>query len=262
MKHTCPPTELEDGTRIHRKLLFFFLPLVTWLPQGALSAIVLNQIGPLSPFDSSQLPPPGPSQIFTDFPASSCAVIEDFSVTADALRVTQVSALMRAQGGFQRFEDVLAYRLDIFSDANLAGSNLAGDVGSVLIPAGAGASVTQIIDASGNHEFGLVVLNVDVPLRLAGIYWVGVSPVAANSVAGQFFLQTSKTDTSGTANARLANPGLGLGAGALSILDSHFAYAVTAEEAIPEPGVLALAFLGAGCWLFQRTRRSPSPTLN
>jgi hypothetical protein len=245
-----------------RTLLVPLVGLTCGFPQASHGAVVLDQIGSLSTFDSSQHPPPSPSQIFTDFPDSSCAVLEDFSVTSGELRVTQVSALLQVQGGFARFQDIIGYHVNFFSDVNLAGSSLAGDVGSIHIPAGAGASVTQITDASGNHDFGLLVIDVDVPLRLAGTFWVGVSPVAANSVAGQFFLQTSTTGTSGAANARLANPGLGLGAGALSILDSHFAYAVTVEDAIPEPGVLALAFLGAGCWLFQRTRRSPSPSLN
>ena len=234
-------------------MLISFTCLACGFPQGATGAVVFDQIGGLSPIDSSLLPPPSPSQIFTDFPDFNCTVLEDFSVTSGELRITQVSVLFRAQEGFLKFQDIQSYYLNFFSDVELAGSGLAGDVRSVSIPAGASASVTQVTDTSGAHEFGLVVLDVDVPLPSAGNYWVGVSPVAANSVAGQFFVQTTTTGTSGPANARLANPGLGLGAGALSIPGNHYAYAVAA---VPEPGVLSLWILGAGWWLSRRQRKT------
>ncbi len=56
---------------------------------------------------------------------------------------------------------------------------------SVVIPAGSGAAVTQIIDATGPYEYGLVSLNVDIPLPSAGNYWVGVSP--KSTVSNEYF---------------------------------------------------------------------------
>jgi hypothetical protein len=260
MKKTVPPLISAYDTigTPHgwtRSLLIPLACLACGFPQAAPGAVVMDQTGGLSPIDSSLLPPPGASQIFTDFPDFNCTVLEDFSVTSGELRITQVSVLFRAQEGFLKFQDIQSYYLNFFSDVELAGSGLAGDVRSVSIPAGASASVTQVTDTSGAHEFGLVVLDVDVPLPSAGNYWVGVSPVAANSVAGQFFVQTTTTGTSGPANARLANPGLGLGAGALSIPGNHYAYAVTA---VPEPRAPAFWILGAIWWFSRRWRRSPS----
>jgi hypothetical protein len=230
---------------------FMLCGFACWLPQAAHGAVALDQIGDLSLFDSSLLPLASPSQIFTDFPDFNCTVVEDFSVNTDELRIRQVSVLFQAQGGFLKFQDIQAYYLNFFSDVNLAGSSLTGDVGSFYIPAGSAVSVTQVTDAGGGGEFGLVALTVDVPLPSAGNYWVGVSPVAAYSVAGQFFVQTTATGTADPANARLANPGLGLGAGALSIPGNHYAYSVAT---IPEPGVLSIWFLGAGWWLMRRQR--------
>lgn len=215
------------------------------------AAVVLNQVGDVALYDFELLPPPTPSQIFTDFPDFSCTVLEDFTVNSSGLRVIQVSVLFRAQAGFVAFQDVQGYQLSFFSDVNLATAALTGDAGYALVPPGPAASVTQIVDLSGNHEYGLVVLDVDVVLPSAGTYWVGVSPIAASSVAGQFFVQTSNQGITGDANARLANPGLGLGAGALSTPGSHYAYAVTA---VPEPGVLSLGAFGAVGWLFLRRR--------
>jgi hypothetical protein len=215
------------------------------------AAVVFNQIGDPALYDFALLPPPTPSQIFSDFPASNCTVLEDFTVTATQLRITQVSVLLRAQGGFISFQDVQGYRLNFFSDVNLAATSLVGDAGSIDISPGAAVSVTQVIDPGGNHEYGLVVLNVDVPLPSAGNYWVGVSPIAASTVAGQFFVQTTTHGTSGSANARLANPGEGLGAGTLSTPGNHYTYSVTA---VPEPATLAFWIIGSCCWLSRRQR--------
>jgi hypothetical protein len=227
--------------------------LACWLPQAAPGAVVIDQIGSLSPFDSSLLPPPSPSQIFTDFTDFNCSVLEDFSVTSGELRITRVSVLFRAQEGFLKFQDIQSYYVNFFSDVILAGTSLTGDVRSVSVPAGANASVTQVTDTSGAHEFGLVVLDVDVQLPSAGTYWVGVSPVASFTVAGQFYVQTTTTGTSGPANARFANPQEGHGVGALSTPGNHFAYTVTA---VPEPAVLSFWVLGAAWWLARRQRHA------
>ena len=151
----------------------------------------MDQIGDVGDYIFNDAPGPAPSQIFTDFPEYNCTVLEDFTVSSLQLRITQVSVLFRAQGGFIGFQDVQGYYLNFFNDVNLAASGLAGDAGSTVVPVGSGASVTQVIDAEGDHEYGLVSLNVDIPLPSAGNYWVGVSPVSASSTTGQFFLQLS-----------------------------------------------------------------------
>ena len=68
------------------------------LPGSA--AVLLNQIGDVNAYLFDSSPGPTPSQIFTDFPSYDCTVLEDFTLTATQLRITQVSVLFRAQGGF------------------------------------------------------------------------------------------------------------------------------------------------------------------
>jgi hypothetical protein len=224
------------------------------LPGSA--AVVLNQIGDVNAYLFDALPGPTPSQIFTDFPSYDCTVLEDFTLTGTELRITQVSVLFRAQGGFISFQDIQGYYLNFFSDPGLAATTLTGNVASFEITPGAGATVTQVIDGSGTYEYGLVSLNVDIAMPSAGNYWVGVSPKAPVS-SGQFLVMsngaTGTSVTPGNANGRLANPADGFGAGALTATNLDYAYTVII---VPEPNVSALWLIGAcgGLWLCRRAR--------
>lgn len=226
-------------------------------PCVAEAAVVMNQIGNVSVYELASIPPPTPSQVFTDFPDSNCTVLEDFTVSASQLKILQVSALFRAQAGFAAFQDVEGYQLNIFSDPSQAGISLAGDVKSVYFPAHTGVSVTEVGNAAPGH--GLVTLETAVDLPAAGTYWLGISPVAANSVAGQFLLMHSGAGsqaTAGNSNARLANPGGELGQGTLTVLNADYAYSVTA---VPEPSAAGLAALGILAHLIRRHRRADAP---
>ena len=233
--------------------------LIGWSTSGVRAAVVHNQLGDPALYEFELLPPPTLSQIFTDFPDFSCTVLEDFEVDSSQLRITQVSVLFRAQAGFVGFASVSGYLLNFYSDVNLAAASLAGNAGSIEIPTGGAVTVTQVVDPGGNHEYGLVELDVDVVLPAAGTYWVGVSPVAASSVAGQFYVQTTTQGIAqgASANAKLANPGLGHGVGALSTPGNHYAYAVVA---VPEPGVLPFWLAGMGWWVVRRRRGGALPT--
>jgi hypothetical protein len=130
----------------------------------------------------------------------------------------------------------------------------------VVTPA-SGASVTRITDGSGTYEYGLVRLNVEVPMPSAGNYWVGISPAAPVS-SGQFFVMHGgafATATPGNANGRLANPADGFGAGTLTATNLDYAYTVII---VPEPNVSALWLIGifGGLWQHRRTRPgAPAP---
>lgn len=218
------------------------------------AAMVLDQIGNVSTYNLNAGSGPTPSQVFTDFPDFSSIVLEDFTVTADELEITDVAALFRAQGGFAKFGDVDGFALEIFSNPSLAATGLGGDVANLVFVAGSGTSVTQVMDSGGSFEYGLVSLETSVFLPGAGQYWIGVAPVAASSVAGQFRLMNSGASspvTPGGADARLANPGDGFGLGTLSIVNLDHAYSVTA---VPEPVSAALALAGCGM-LLRRKRR-------
>lgn len=218
------------------------------------AAFVIDQIGTVASYDLNSGPGPTPSQIFTDFPDYSCMVLEDFAVTAEQLEVTHVSALFRAQGGFVGFQSVNAYALSFFSDPALASVGLSGDIASLMVLSGAGVTVTPVIDGGGTHEYGLVSLNVNVLLPSAGQYWVGLSPVSASSVSGQFLLLNSGAAdpmSAGNAISRFANPGDGFGLGEISAINLDHAYSVTA---IPEPSFELLAIPCVFGWLYRRKR--------
>jgi len=99
-------------------------------------AFVLDQIGGSGSYNLNVGSGPTPSQIFTDFPDYSCAVLENFTVTSSELEITNVSALFRAQGGFIGFQSVSGYSLNFFSNPALASASLTGDVASLLLVAG------------------------------------------------------------------------------------------------------------------------------
>jgi hypothetical protein len=230
------------------------LALICSSPETCPAAVVLDQIGDLSGFDSSLLPPASPSQVYPDLVDFDTAVLEDFEVTANQLEIREISVLLRAQLGFTSFQDVTGYLLNIFSfnQINLAGAALVGDVTSLTLVPGSGVSLTQITDQSGSHEFGLLKLDLNVVLPSAGRYWLGVSPVAAyGGEERQFFVQAAPAGV-GPGDAKIANPGEGLGAGALFSPGNNFAYAVTA---VPEPASIAFGFLGFG-WFLTRRRRN------
>ena len=221
-------------------------------------AVVMNQIGNAAAYDFTAGSLPSPSQIFTDFANFDCAVLEDFTVDSSELGIGQVSGLFKAEGGFASFQDVDGFELNIFSDVNLAATSLTGNIASLVLVAGSGASVVQVIDSSGNGEYGLVNLNVNILLPSAGTYWLAISPKSLNAT-GQFLIPNGGASgdvTPGNANAMFANPGLGFGLGALSPLNLDYAYSVTA---VPEPGSVGLWF-SAGLGLCVRRRRGGRPS--
>ena len=220
------------------------------LSGSSTATIILNQIGDVDAYDF-EAAGPTPSQRFPDFASYDCAVLEDFSVDSAQRRITNVSALFQAQGGFVSFQGISGYFVDVFTDVNLAGASLTGDVINMEVYPGSGASVTQVIDPGGNNEYGLVSLDVDILLPAAGNYWISVEPVASLAT-GQFYLANSGATgavTPGNANAEFANPAEGFANGKLSDTGADYAYAITA---VPEPAVVALWAVGSFAWLCRR----------
>ena len=223
----------------------------TMMSGSVMGALVMDQIGQADVYVRGLQPTL--SQIFADGPdyaAYDCMAIDDFTVSQSGLRVTNVSALFQAGGGFDMFQGVAGYQLSFFSVAAAAGNDLAGDLGSLLVLSGAGASVTQVHD-----DMAVVSLQVNITLPAAGTYWVGVSPVASTALVGNFYLQSSGAQgpvTPGNGNGMLANPGGGLGGGLLNLINVDYAYSITA---IPEPSAITLGLLGGlACFRRRRTR--------
>lgn len=217
-------------------------------------ALVLDQIGDPLAYDLELPAAPAISQIFTDFPDFSSMVIEDFNVASGGYEITRVSALFQAQAGFTAFQGVSGYALSIFSDPSLAASGLAGDVASLVVSAGSGASVTQIIDPDNTGEYGLVSLDVSVLLPVAGTYWVGVAPVSAVGVTGQFSVVhdgAAGSTLPGPAGSRWANPQDAFDLGTITTLTREFAYSVTA---VPEPSTTMLPLVSPALLLLRRRK--------
>jgi hypothetical protein len=224
----------------------------TSLSDSAAGAVVMDQIGDVNAYDLAA--PPTPSQIFTDSPSWDCMVIDDFTVDASELRITHVAGLLWAQAGFNSFQDVVAYQLSVFSSPANAATDLPGDVASLIVIAGSGASVAQV----NGGDYGLVSLNVNLSLLSAGTYWVGISPLAADSIAGRFYVQNSGAQgliMPGNQDGQFANPDDGLGYGVLKLMKVDYAYAVTA---VPEPAAITLCILGGCGWLCRRQRVHPA----
>lgn len=239
-----------NTSRIPPAFVALFLSAAVF-PCTARATVVLDLIGDVSAYTFAG-PDPVPSQMFTDYPAYNCAVLEDFTVSSSERVISTVSIVFLAQGGFEQFQNVTHFEMNIYSAPARAGESLSGDVASQWFAAGA---ITRVTDPTGSGEFGKVDLNVNIALPAAGTYWLGVSPQSPVAVTGQFLVANANPSAPGPrhANATLANPGLGFGIGALSILDGSYAYAVTV---VPEPGTLTLCLLGSVA-LLRRHRPPP-----
>lgn len=223
------------------------------LIHSAESAVVLDQIGNASAYILGPGLASAPSQIVSDFPASSSMVLDDFTVSTAGLRISSISGLFRAENGFAKFSNLTAYSIAIFSAPGLAATSLTGDIANLQVMAGSGVSVALITGPPGSFDYGLVSLAVDIPLATAGTYWLGIAP-QTNSTIGDFRLLSNGAHVPvppGNSDAKLANPGLELGAGALSSLGTDSAYAVAI---IPEPAAGFLCVIGSMGFFLRRRR--------
>ncbi len=175
-------------------------------------------------------------------------VLEDFDADSTELKITRISAVFRAEAGFATFQQVSAYQVSIFSNLSVSNGTLLGDVASLQVAAGSGVSLSQLVDASGDHDYGRVDLDLEISLPAAGHYWVGVAPLSDST--RQFYLTASGPAVSGGQNAWLANPDDGYGLGVGAALNQDYSYSLTA---VPEPTSSAVA-LAALLGLLQRRR--------
>lgn len=220
------------------------------------AAVVMDQIGVASSYvhDAEAFPPYAVSQFneagLEDFNALA---LDDFTLGSAGWQITGVEGLFQAAKGFSAFSTVAGYQVNIFSSVTLAASGLQGDVASLLVSAGSGASVSQI----NGGDLGLVSLELNLNLPNAGTYWIAIAPVVTNSEeSGTFYLQSGGAQgaiSPGNQNGHFANPGEGHGEGALTSAVLDYAYRVTA---VPEPAGSALAAIAAGMALLRRGRRS------
>jgi len=213
---------------------------------------LIDQIGDPTTFELADSVFPNVSQIFSDFPAFDSLVLEDFEIDGEDLTVRSVQVLFFAQNGFASFDLVSEYRLGFFDDPSLASDSLLGNVASVSLPS---LSEQVIVSRVGEGASGLVTLLGEWELPESGQYWVGVAPVAANSVAGQFFLANGGEGAmAGGANGIFVNPDEGFGQGTSQDVATDFAVLVSTER-IPEPNTVVFVSFFAALGLCSRRRK-------
>lgn len=242
--------------------ILFHYPIIStgWLAstilgtRDSMASVVLNPVADFSP-EELTASSVTPSQFYTDFPDYDCTVLESFTVSSAELRLIEISAIFRAQGGFESFRNVEGYALNFFSDPGLAVFSLTGDVASLHIVSGPGVSVTEVVEADPDHDYGLIRMSVEISLASEGTYWMGLSPISSLSATGQFVL-VGRPVAEGGSPSYFANPGEGFGLGPLSPLDTTHAYALAA---VPEPSSVGLVAAGAGSLLIRRRRTTATP---
>lgn len=219
------------------------------------AAVALDLIGNVDAYEFANLSIPLPSQVYPDFPANNCTVIEDFTAIGDPPRISTVQLLLFAQTGFVSFSKIDGYHINIYTSPTTAATGFQGDILSAFFPSSA-ASVTPVSDPASGDEYGLVSLPVELQLPAAGTFWIGISPQASYSTGGDFRLaaanSTGTTNSAGTANAIFTNPGGGFGIPGNSIQQDH-AVAI-AISVVPEPAAPALLLLAAGACCLSRKR--------
>ena len=182
----------------------------------------------------------------------SAAALDDFSVTASQLSLTQVQAFVIGFPGassFQGFNNIQNWEVDIYNSVAAGASNLTGNVASQVVAPGGVTLNTGY--ASSIQNSALLTIPVSITLPSAGTYWVSVIG-RMDSQFGQIGVGSSTSGTPGGNNGFIVNPGGGFGLTNNQQNEQvNFAYRVTA---VPEPASMAALALGAAALLRRRRK--------
>ncbi|HMS55987.1 MAG TPA: PEP-CTERM sorting domain-containing protein [Fimbriimonadaceae bacterium] len=187
--------------------------------------------------------------------AFDIAVADNFTTVVGGNNLTKVTAFLGLYGGtatVRNFNNITAYRVEIYSSTAAAGASLTGDAGSMTVAAGSASRNDLSATAS------LVTIPVSIALMENTNYLISVIPVMNfGGGFGQSAVWTTNngTGTPGDKNAIQANPGGGFGFGPTqtivsSGLNVDAGYQI---EAVPEPGTIAA--LGMGALVLLRRRK-------
>ena len=190
------------------------------------------------------------SNHYTDVPASSSVLVDDFIAPGSALTITNVTAAIMGFGGtFKSLANVTGWEVAIFTSVPTAATSISGNY-NATVPA-SGVTLTTPYDTTASS--GLVSIPVNITLPAAGTYYIAVEADNSLSANGEVavystqkgFLGTPAPFPAGGENDFDFNPNPGLFGSVITGETGDAAYRITAQAAaIPEPSTWALLGLG------------------
>lgn len=242
---------------VRRRHVAPLILLATAAAPSARAAFLLNQVGSSpSHFDGASA---SPSQEFeSGYSRFTSGVVDDFVAPTSQLYVTNVSAVLLGFNGMANYNAVSGYRVEVYSSASAATSDLYGDVGHAYVSP---SSVSLTVGYDASPYSALVSIPVDLQLGSAGKYFVSVIPIMAFVGNGQIGVYAS-TGFGGGNDAFVSNPGGGLGyANGVLALGGDAAYSVSTSSVspaspLPEPAMATLPAIAVGTLLARRPRRT------
>jgi hypothetical protein len=203
------------------------------------AVVIMDQIGPDPSFVQSQ-PAYASQQFEPSFSQFTIGALDDFVNTAATPTLDRVDAALLGFGGFVTYNNVTAWRVEIYSTPQMAALNLTGDIGSQTVAPG---GVTLTTPYTTDSVSALVSIPVSIAVG-AGTFYVAVIPVMNFTGDGQIGVSNGTfVGFPRGENAYQANPGGGFGFTLQQISPpTDLAYRI---DAVPEPPPWAMMTMGA-----------------
>ena len=167
--------------------------------------VVLDQISPANTYPRGASSKSG-HFLEPQYNFFSAVVVDDFTVSAATLDLTNVSTILEAEGGtFTTFGAIPGWEVAVYSSLTAAQGNLTGDVADVVVPA-ASATLTPGFNLDGDSNV-LLSLPINLVLPAAGTYYLGV--MSRNPLDSTGWVNVYDFGTASGGNAYSQAPGAG-----------------------------------------------------
>ena len=216
---------------LEKDLLIRTLSLCTLLSTPAIAEVIFDQIGPN---DGSQIGAAiATNQYFeSGLEPYDIAVIEFFQLASERT-LTTAEVVFDGWDGFENPSSITAYQFNMYSEAEIAGESLSGDVYSQTVDP---ADIT--ISSQWLGAGYLAQLPIDITVS-AGAYWFSLIPSNAFDPHGQ--VGVSEALFGDGVESMQANPGQGFGFGSIRELGYESAFRLS-DDGIVDPCNTALPF--------------------